>query len=155
MPRDGDQWRVNFSRVQWRFDIVAGRYVRRTDRREDNWVWSPQGIVDMHQPETWGYVQFSSAAPGHATFQIDPAGPAMHLLHLIYRAQLSFHKEHRRYASTLTELGLAELGHESLATRPRIEAAADRFQASVDVRLPDGQKQRWSIREDSRVWSDH
>ncbi|MGO9466652.1 MAG: carbohydrate-binding family 9-like protein [Isosphaeraceae bacterium] len=153
-PRDGDQWRVNFSRVQWRFDIAAGRYVRRTDRREDNWVWSPQGVVDMHRPETWGYVQFSTAAPGRATFQPDPAGPAKHLLHRIYRAERSFQKEHGRYASTLAELGLADVGDGSLAAPPRIEAAEGRFQASVDVRLQGGKEQRWCIREDSRMWLD-
>jgi hypothetical protein len=26
--------------------------------KEDNWVWSPQGVVDMHVPEHWGHVQF-------------------------------------------------------------------------------------------------
>ena len=26
--------------------------------KEDNWVWSPQGLVDMHVPERWGVVQF-------------------------------------------------------------------------------------------------
>ncbi len=25
---------------------------------EDNWVWSPQGVVDMHRPEKWGEVIF-------------------------------------------------------------------------------------------------
>jgi Carbohydrate family 9 binding domain-like len=154
MPRDGDHWRVNFSRVQWRFDIVEGRYVRRQDRREDNWVWSPQGVVDMHRPETWGYVQFSTAAPGRATFQPDVAGPAKHLLHRIYSAQRSFQNAHRRYAPTLAELGLENLNREILATPPRIEAAADRYQASVEVRLSDGKVQRWCNREDSRVWLD-
>ncbi len=154
MPRDGDQWRVNFSRVEWRFDIMNGEYVRRKDRREDNWVWSPQGIVDMHRPETWGYVQFSTAAPGQASFQPDPAGPAKHLLHRIYQAQRSFQKQHARYASTLAELGLADFGQDALAAPPRIEVAAGGFQASVDVRLPDGKPQRWRIREDSRMWLD-
>ena len=33
-PRDGEQWRINFSRVEWHTDIVDGRYVkRRTARR--------------------------------------------------------------------------------------------------------------------------
>ena len=41
---------------------------------EDNWVWSPQGVIDMHRPEHWGYVQFSTAVPGQATFRADPAG---------------------------------------------------------------------------------
>ena len=43
--------------------------------REDNWVWSPQGVVDMHRPERWGYVQFSTAPPGTVSYKPDPAGP--------------------------------------------------------------------------------
>src|SRR5947209_6561593 len=52
-PCDGDQWRVNFSRVEWRHEVVNGRYRRIKGLAEDNWVWSPQGVVDMHQPEMW------------------------------------------------------------------------------------------------------
>jgi eukaryotic-like serine/threonine-protein kinase len=152
-PRDGEQWRINFSRVQWRFDTVAGKYVRRKDRREDNWVWSPQGVVDMHQPETWGYVQFSTAAPGAAAFRPDPAGPAKHLLHRIYYAQKTFKKEHGRYARSLAELKLADAREATLAGPPVLKAEADRFRATADVKLPGGGRQRWHIREDSRVWS--
>jgi hypothetical protein len=57
-PRPGDRWRINFSRVQWTLDVVDGAYQKRPDRREDNWVWSPQGVIDMHQPEKWGYLYF-------------------------------------------------------------------------------------------------
>ncbi len=153
-PRDGDQWRVNFSRVEWRFDVVDGHYVRRKDGPEDNWVWSPQGVVNMHQPETWGYVQFSTAAPGQAAFRPDPTGPARHLLHRIYAAQRSFHQAHGRYASTLAELKLADIGRGIVDDPPRLTADADGFQAGVDVRRPDGTRQHWSIRQDSLVWSE-
>jgi hypothetical protein len=152
MPRDGDQWRVNFSRVEWRFDIVADRYVRRREGREDNWVWSPQGVVDMHRPETWGYVQFSTAPPGHATFQRDPAGPAKHLLHRIYHAQTSYKEAHGRYAANLADLGLEGKSATNVVSSPRIDAVAGGFRASVDVRLPDGKDERWFIREDSLLW---
>ena len=27
--------------------------------KEDNWVWSPQGAINMHIPERWGYVKFA------------------------------------------------------------------------------------------------
>lgn len=63
-PRDKDIWRVNFSRVEWDFDIVDGKYERRKSRGkllpEKNWVWSPLLEINMHIPELWGYVQFSS-----------------------------------------------------------------------------------------------
>jgi len=57
-PRPGDVWRINFSRVQWVLDVVDGKYVKRPGLKEDNWVWSPQGVIDMHQPEHWGELEF-------------------------------------------------------------------------------------------------
>ena len=57
-PKDGEQWRVNFSRVEWVLDVVAGKYAKRKGLKEDNWVWSPQGVINMHVPEKWGVVKF-------------------------------------------------------------------------------------------------
>ncbi|MCP3902371.1 MAG: hypothetical protein GY715_01950 [Planctomycetes bacterium] len=57
-PNDGDTWRVNFSRVQWQHRIVDGAYEKVPDTKEDNWVWSPQGAINMHLPRMWGYVVF-------------------------------------------------------------------------------------------------
>ena len=73
-PKDGRQWRLGFSRVEWLVNIVDGKYqkVPREQHPEDNWVWSPQGVIDMHRPERWGYVQFSTAEPGKAAFKPDP-----------------------------------------------------------------------------------
>jgi hypothetical protein len=50
---------VNFSRVEWEHRIVDGRYRKAEGKKEDNWVWSPQGEINMHIPERWGYVRFS------------------------------------------------------------------------------------------------
>lgn len=73
-PVPGDLWKVNFSRVQWRHKIVEGKYERipphgtpiaeslnpeEQEHPEDNWVWSPQGAVNMHLPERWGEVVFA------------------------------------------------------------------------------------------------
>ena len=60
-PHDGDTWRVNFSRVEWQHVVVGPRYLKQPDTPEDNWVWSPQGVIDMHLPEHWGYVTFTTA----------------------------------------------------------------------------------------------
>jgi hypothetical protein len=149
-PRDGDQWRVNFSRVEWRHRVIDGKYRQVPGLREDNWVWSPQGAVDMHQPEKWGYVQFSAAPPGRGAFVPDKAGPAKHLLYRIYRAQRAYHAAFKRYAATLAELGLGGLSDPSLAGPPGLELTSDGFRATVAVRWGDGVR-RWSVRQDSLV----
>jgi len=120
-PRDGDQWRVNFSRVQWRRQVVDGRYRKVPGLREDNWVWSPQGVINMHRPESWGGVQFSTA-PGALTYQPDPGGPARDLLHGLYYAQRDYRKQHGRWAASLVELGVPAAG-------VTLEPAPDGFRA--------------------------
>mgnify|MGYP002381301610 CR=1 FL=1 len=59
-PAAGDHWRVNFSRVEWLYDVVEGQYKKRLGLKEDNWVWSPQGEINMHIPERWGFVRFAN-----------------------------------------------------------------------------------------------
>lgn len=61
-PHPGDKWRMNFSRVEWHFDDVDGKLVKRAGVAEDNWVWSPMGVVDMHIPEQWGFLEFSGVS---------------------------------------------------------------------------------------------
>jgi hypothetical protein len=153
-PRDGDQWRVNFSRVEWRHEIKNGKYRKVPRTREDNWVWSPQGAVNMHMPEKWGYVQFSTAPAGTAKFKPDPTGPVRQLLHEIYYAQRAYRQKHRRWASSLRQLGLARVGHASLTGPPRLEVTASGFEATAVIKLPDGKKQHWHIRQDSWIWPD-
>ncbi len=60
-PHDGDTWRMNFSRVEWQHqltDSTASGYEKVPDTAENNWVWSPQGKINMHIPQRWGYVRF-------------------------------------------------------------------------------------------------
>lgn len=72
-PAINDVWRMNFSRVQWAHEIVDGKYIRvpphgaktaeslnpeEQQHPEQNWVWSPQGAVNMHLPQMWGWVKF-------------------------------------------------------------------------------------------------
>ncbi len=65
-PKDGDQWRINFSRVEWDIKIIDGKYHRVEGRPEHNWVWSPQGEINMHMPERWGYLKFTTGTIGTA-----------------------------------------------------------------------------------------
>jgi hypothetical protein len=56
-PVAGEEWRMNFSRVEWKTRVEDGKYTKLAGP-EDNWVWSPQGVIDMHRPEHWGRVRF-------------------------------------------------------------------------------------------------
>jgi hypothetical protein len=96
-PRSGDQWRVNFSRVEWRHELHEGRYRRVPGTKEDNWVWSPQGKVNMHLPEYWGYVRFDDKAGG--AIPEDPTWSARMRLQDYYQRQFDFHKEKGRWAN--------------------------------------------------------
>jgi len=57
-PEINEEWKVNFSRVEWDTDIIDGKYVKKPNYPEHNWVWSPQSVIDMHIPEKWGLVKF-------------------------------------------------------------------------------------------------
>jgi hypothetical protein len=150
-PKDVDQWRVNFSRVEWRHQIVDGKYRKVPKTREDNWVWSPQGVVDMHRPERWGYVQFSTAPPGQSSFKPDPAGPIRDRLMQVYYAQKAFHETSKRWAASLVELKLlaaAVLPDHNVSLRLTPEG----YEASITFTPPGGKPQTWFIRQDSRIW---
>jgi hypothetical protein len=136
-PHEGDKWRVNFSRVEWQVRIENGKYVKVPKTPEDNWVWSPQGVIDMHRPEMWGYVQFVMAPPGKAKFVPDPEWPARALLHKVYWAQKAFYEKNRRWAKKL-----------SAFPGVRLRAVSGGYEASVSH--PSG-KGRLAIREDSCI----
>lgn len=145
-PRDGDRWRVNFSRVEWRHLVVDGRYAKVPETREDNWVWSPQGAIDMHRPERWGFVQFSTAPVGTADFVPDPSLAARDFLIRVYDAQKAYRQEHGEWAGSLEALDVSvpeDLDSPALATTD------DGYVATVASPADGGR--RWAIRQDSRL----
>lgn len=93
-PKPGEAWRVNFSRVQWTHQFegtvappaaerpiddsfrleprkddapAKPRYEKVKGRPEDNWTWTPQWQIDMHDPRWWGKVVFVREAAAPAT----------------------------------------------------------------------------------------
>jgi hypothetical protein len=155
-PRSGEQWRVNFSRVQWHHDVVDGRYVKRIDPAtgkplpEDNWVWSPQGAINMHMPERWGYVQFSSLEAGHGIdrFVEDPNERVKHALRQLYYRQRRYREEHGRYATRLESLGADDLRVEGLEFRPSLHSTPSLY----EIAAPGFDGATVRIRQDGRVW---
>ena len=86
----GDVWRINFSRVNWDFEINNGVYSRKKENGkylpEYNWVWSPQGIINMHVPENWGYLVFSE---NDEVFNMTNELITQHILYTVFR-EISF-----------------------------------------------------------------
>ena len=82
----GDIWRINFSRVNWDFEINNGIYSRKKENGkylpEYNWVWSPQGIINMHVPENWGYLVFSE---NDEVFNMTNKLISQHILYTVFR----------------------------------------------------------------------
>jgi hypothetical protein len=153
-PHDGDTWRVNFSRVEWHVEIAAGGYRKGPGRKEDNWVWSPQGAIDMHRPERWGFVQFTTEPPGSlVAFQPDPSWPAREVLMRVYHAQRSFQKQRGRWARTLAELGPlpGDFAPDPALGPIRVAETPDGYVASVELRRPGQPPRRWVVRHDSRL----
>jgi hypothetical protein len=155
-PSEGDVWRINFSRVEWKTVSEGGRYVKATDPgtgkpfAERNWTWSPQGIVNMHYPEMWGYVLFTNAVRnyGGGPFEPGPDEQAWNSLREVYYAQKTHFLRYGEYSGDPGALGLANreiFGHR---WPPVIEATTNRFEARLNTSDGTGVKQ---ITEDGKT----
>jgi len=154
-PMDGDQWRLNFSRVEWRTEVNNDRYRKLADSTtgkplpEDNWVWSPQGLVNMHYPEMWGIVQFTTNAIGTQTvdFQPDPTEPLRWQLYSLYYAEREYRQHQGAFTADFSRLDLSSSAPFS-SSLLRLTAAADIFEA---VGLSPDSTTTVSITQDGRL----
>jgi len=110
IPTEGSLWRINFSRVEWNTKAINGKYVKLTGKNgqnqpEHNWVWSPQGVIDMHYPERWGYLQFTKNGNNN-TFSLPYAEQQKRYLWLVYYRETMWYDKHDEYLPALHQLGL-------------------------------------------------
>src|SRR4051812_17985267 len=155
-PAAGDRWRINFSRVEWQTDVRDGRYIKRTQPGttnslpEDNWVWSPQGAVNMHMPERWGYVQFSDTVGGTGTTAPveDPNERVKWALRRLYYRQRTYRAAHGTYATTLDALSASDIRVEGLDFHPAISLTP----SSYEIVAPGFAGALAHITADGRAW---
>ncbi len=110
-----ETWYINFSRVEWDTQVIAGKYVKVTDKPEHNWVWSPQGVIDMHRPEMWATVKFEKDTSHYANFtnqmkdrrkRFDTEYRKLReTAYQVYYAEHLFYKKHGRWARNTNDLG--------------------------------------------------
>ena len=156
-PQSGDRWRVNFSRVEWQVDATDGRYGKRLKPGmkdplpEDNWVWSPQGAINMHMPERWGYVQFSGMRAGSGTepFVADPNEAVKWALRRLYYRQRSVREKSGGYAARLDALSVGDIRVDGLEFRPVMHSTPSFY----EIIAPGFGGAVVHIDQDGRVWT--
>ncbi|MFA8434187.1 MAG: carbohydrate-binding family 9-like protein [Marinifilaceae bacterium] len=151
-PNGGEQWRVNFSRVNWDMEVKDDQYVKPINPQtgkhypEYNWVWSPQGVIAMHQPETWGYVQFSDllAGEGQEKFVVDTDYPLKKVLIEVYKQQKSYFERKGKYTLQLKNI--------PAQWRKKISIEITKKQFLAYGKGASGKV--WYIDQESKIWSE-
>lgn len=151
----GSQWRMNFSRVEWqKMEIKNGQYAKQSDAtgfgNEDNWVWSPTGVVDIHIPEYWGFVQFTNKESGDAEqdFVWNNNEDVKFALRKLLYSQKEYFAKHNKYASSMDELEYKPVKLQNLNFKPTFYPAG----TFLKISAPGYDNTVWSITSDSRVW---
>ena len=156
-PHDGERWRVNVSRVQWQHAVQNGRYTKNTDPEtgeplpEDNWVWSPQGAIDMHRPEHWGVVQFTATPVGGSTvtFTPNPNAARRRALRTLYHRQRAHREANGSYAATLAALDATRIAVDGTALTPTLDATPTMY----EITLPGVDGTTLHVRQDGKLWA--
>ena len=153
-PRSGDLWRLNFSRVQWQTEVVDGKY-RKTINPvtgkhfpENNWVWNPTGVINMHMPEKWGYLQFSENKVGTTKVKtiINPDQPLIYDLWEVYYAMQNYMEVNGKYTDNIEELPLPEkLDKDQFV----VESTTSLFEIST---RSSKSKNIWHLDQVGRIW---
>lgn len=152
-PQKGTMWRINFSRVQWETDIQDGKYVRKKDSTgkripENNWVWSPQGVINMHYPERWGYLFFGDQE--QTAFAVPAEEELKNYLWLIYYKQKAYRGKHKTYAGLLNLLNIPDtIPLHGKNYHLQMQGSDNSFFASINI----GSVVLWNIDENGRVFS--
>lgn len=149
-PEEAAIWRINFSRVEWDTTVENGKYVKKKSADgktlpENNWVWSPQGVINMHCPERWGYLQFTKKQDNKEfpEFIMPNAEKQKQYLWLVYYRQSEYKSKHNKYAATLDELNItpSAFAIDGIDNSLKMEATDNLFYATIRS----AQNEAWSI----------
>lgn len=168
-PTQEDVWRVNFSRVEWHLQVGDGAYAKQKnpktgkDLPEENWTWSPQGLVAMHYPEMWGRVQFSGTWAGTpdaqgVVFRADPDDPRWWELRQVYYAEREARISHGAYSDDRLALGRIVRGQDPRRANLKedvvlpVPALVRVTQSGFEATQTGDSGSVLHIREDGRIW---
>jgi len=158
-PDPADQWRVNFTRVEYRLATENDAYVKAADPAtgkpylEYNWAWSPQGLINIHYPEMWGFVEFTDKVVGKGKELFSDAfeEPVKWALRRIYYRELAYRGANGAFTTELEDLGLVgdrTIKPDGWSFPPTILTTESLFEAI----FRNGDGESWHIRQDGLVW---
>ena len=134
-------------------NIVERQICQGSQQREDNWIWSPPGIIDMHRPERWGYVQFTKAAAGQSRFRARPDPPrprpadgSLPSAEIVLPAARSLGRH-------IARPGNDAAGREGFSGPLELMITDDGFQAMLETPVGGGATRRLFVRQDSLLWT--
>ena len=146
-PKVGEYYRVNFSRVHWRVDKDNGEYKKQINPEtnspypEDNWVWAPTGLINIHYPELWGFLFFTENGE---KYDIPNDELLKWELRKLYYKQHALYDTKGYFTTDLEEL----LNSEKIDIEPIIEVTKHTFEMRV---LSQDKKREISIQADGRT----
>ena len=151
-PKHNDQWKVNFSRVNYTMDV--GKSYKKSINPDSgkeyqfNWVWSPQGVIDMHRPYSWGLVQFSDEPAGSKELVFIESNDENIKLMLreVYYAQKKYRKENSAYADNTNLLEVENISSKDLG-KIGIQTTFSLYEVTYPT-----DDHIWHIMQDGKVW---
>lgn len=157
IPGDGEIWKIDFSRVEWQTNIVDGRYQKKKDEKtgkflsENNWVWNATGEINMHVPERWGMLQFSTKPVNvsNVRFQMPEEEELKKILWLVYYKQKDFRTKNKQFATNLAQLAMPEMINLDSGKKIKLSLSASGDQFSASLTTDDDQA--FSINESGQL----
>ncbi len=146
IPENGETWKLDFSRVNWQTEVKDGRYQKKKDAStgrpisEYNWVWSPPEIINMHYPERWSLLQFSTRKAGKkmVSFKLPEDEILKPYLWLTYYKQQSYRRENGKFATSLKILGVPNKLKLKQGKTAKLKIKSDNLQFKITITSEDG-----------------
>lgn len=135
------QIRANFARVQWELDIKKGNYHRiekGAKKHPSYYTWTPQGRVNLHQPETWGYLCLSEsigcACAEDSDFALKMA------MYEIFMHQIMHLRKHKTVEADVDVFSIHQFNQEHFKDRITLEVEGEGF-----ILLARGNQGLWKL----------
>lgn len=158
-PEAGDQWRMNFSRAYRDLEVSGDEYRLRVNPdtgrpyNPSYTSWAPQGLVNIHYPEMWGFVQFSGldAGTGAEEFRLHPEEQIKWGLRNVYYQMKEYYLDHGHFDALSSGFMLEQIGLEGIKFQPVVRTSTTMFEVSASGL---DEETVWYINQEGKIWKE-